>query len=163
MQNRLPHFTLIMLLWMCAGVRKNRIRPTIFQREIAVRVSALLEPCITTVLSIVTDVGLMPLSPPALHSSWKSRLMNDVFRHRKWFSTFHCITKRRVTSEVIFGEFYYLDVLYGVAARWFNTAALLLSENMSSCQESSFLIALTASISEYITNTSDPLKIPLRY
>lgn len=53
-------------------------------------------------------------------------------------------------SEVIFGKLYYLDVLYGVVAQWFNTAALLLYENMSSCQEGSFLTAFTASVSEHI-------------
>lgn len=52
----------------------------------------------------------------------------------------------------------------GLLAQWLNTAALLPSENMSSRQEGSFLIALRASFSEHITNTTDPLKkIPLRY
>lgn len=48
-------------------------------------------------------------------------------------------------------------------AQWLNTAALLLSENMSSCQEGKFLIALRASVSEHIINTTNPFKIPLRY
>lgn len=51
----------------------------------------------------------------------------------------------------------------GLLAQWLNTAALILSENMSSCQEGSFLIALGASISEHIINTTNPFKIPLRY
>lgn len=45
----------------------------------------------------------------------KSRLMNDVFSHIKWISISQCITKWRGAFEVIFGEFYYLDVLYGLA------------------------------------------------
>lgn len=51
----------------------------------------------------------------------------------------------------------------GSFAQWFNTATLLLSENMSSCQEGSFLIALTASISQHIINTTNPFKVLLRY
>lgn len=51
----------------------------------------------------------------------------------------------------------------GLLAQWLNTAAPLPSENMSSCQEGSFLIALRASVSEHIINTTNPLEIPLRY
>lgn len=51
----------------------------------------------------------------------------------------------------------------GLLVQQLNTAALLLPENVSSCQEGGFPVALRASVSEHITNAADPLKIPLRY
>lgn len=50
----------------------------------------------------------------------------------------------------------------GLLTQWLNTAALPLSENMSSCQKGSFLIALRAAVSKHIINTINPFKIPLR-